>query len=149
MWCPKCKSEYAKGIYKCKECDTDLVNNLPEENHEIDEPLAIIRNYIYLLDAQIAKSRLESEGVESSLVDENTISTNWLWSNALGGYKLQVKESEAEKADEILKHIPDTADGETAEKESIIGETHCPKCNSTNTHYERFSKKLVIFSWIF
>lgn len=30
-WCPKCKTEYRKGIRRCSDCDTELVDTLPEE----------------------------------------------------------------------------------------------------------------------
>ena len=31
MWCPQCKAEYIHGVFRCPECDVDLVERLPEE----------------------------------------------------------------------------------------------------------------------
>ena len=31
MFCPKCKSEYKRGIIKCPECGVDLVDELLKE----------------------------------------------------------------------------------------------------------------------
>ena len=30
-WCPKCKTEYQEGIKRCADCDTELVDELPQE----------------------------------------------------------------------------------------------------------------------
>lgn len=39
-----------------------------------------------------------------------TIGINWLYSNALGGVKLQVMEADAEKARDILQNQMDSSD---------------------------------------
>jgi len=31
MFCPKCKTEYREGFYKCADCNVDLVFELPKE----------------------------------------------------------------------------------------------------------------------
>ena len=31
MFCPKCKSEYREGFYKCTDCGVDLVSKPPPE----------------------------------------------------------------------------------------------------------------------
>jgi hypothetical protein len=54
-------------------------------------------------DAAIIKGRLESEGIECFLKDELTVQVDNFYSNALGGVKLQVKESDSAKAIKILK----------------------------------------------
>jgi len=51
----------------------------------------------------MAKSILDSAGIESFLADENVISMNWLWSNALGGVKLQVRKTDVAVASELLE----------------------------------------------
>ena len=33
-YCPKCRGEYREGYTRCKECDADLVEQLPEEREE-------------------------------------------------------------------------------------------------------------------
>jgi hypothetical protein len=51
----------------------------------------------------IARGKLQSEGIECFVKDELTIQVNPFYSNAIGGAKLQVRESDIEKAVEILK----------------------------------------------
>lgn len=38
-WCPKCKNEYVEGITVCPDCDTELVDELPEE---VDESMPAV-----------------------------------------------------------------------------------------------------------
>jgi len=53
-------------------------------------------------DAHIAKGRLEAEGLSPTLGDNHLVQTDWLYSAALGGIKLQVPEAEAERARSLL-----------------------------------------------
>jgi hypothetical protein len=61
-----------------------------------------LRQFLTVQEAVIAKSILDSAGIESFLADENVISMNWLWSNALGGVKLQVRKTDAAIASDSL-----------------------------------------------
>ena len=37
MFCPKCRTEYRPGIAVCADCGSELVEELPEENEELEE----------------------------------------------------------------------------------------------------------------
>lgn len=52
--------------------------------------------------AHIALGRLAAEGIEATLADQHLVQTDWLYSLAVGGIKLQVAASEAERARQIL-----------------------------------------------
>ena len=54
-------------------------------------------------DAHFAKGLLESEGIETIIRDELTAQVNNFYSNAIGGVKLDVKESDLITATSILK----------------------------------------------
>lgn len=64
--------------------------------------LVTIAVYDMLPDAQIALGRLAAEGVEAALADQHLVQTDWLYSLAVGGIKLQVAESDEARAKEIL-----------------------------------------------
>ena len=64
-----------------------------------------ITSSTYPADIQILKGKLESEGIPVFLRDENTINTDPLISDAIGGVKLQVYESDREKAIAIYKQL--------------------------------------------
>lgn len=68
--------------------------------------LAKIREFTFVPDALVAKSILDSAGIKCFLSDETTIRMDWLWSNALGGVKLWVREEDAETAAALLKQEP-------------------------------------------
>jgi predicted RNA-binding Zn-ribbon protein involved in translation (DUF1610 family) len=82
-------------------------------------PLQYFTNYI---DANILLGRMEEEGISCWLKDENTVTINPLWAQAVGGIKLMVAEAQAERAREILEDI-----------RSVKGKQNaCPKCGSEN-----------------
>jgi hypothetical protein len=72
--------------------------------HEVELPsIVTLRQFLTVQEAVMAKSVLDSAGIESFLADENVISMNWPWSNALGGVKLQVRKTEVAVASELLE----------------------------------------------
>jgi predicted RNA-binding Zn-ribbon protein involved in translation (DUF1610 family) len=84
----------------------------------------IIANYQYTSEAYLFKGKLESEGVEVFLQNENTINTDPLLSNALGGVKLFVKSEDVMKAKQILDAIPEYSLDDAGELLS------CPNCGA-------------------
>lgn len=67
-------------------------------------PVQIFTNYI---DAHILLGRLESENIVCYLMDENTVTINPIWTQAIGGIKLMVHESQVERAVELIKELSD------------------------------------------
>jgi DNA-directed RNA polymerase subunit RPC12/RpoP len=66
--------------------------------------------------------RLEEDGFNCWLKDENTVTIDPILTNAVGGIKLMVAETDAQKAFELLKQLQWEHKATTA----------CPKCNSHN-----------------
>jgi len=62
-------------------------------------PVAVFSNYV---EAHIILGKLESENIRAWLKDENTITVNPLWTQALGGIKLMVHTAQIDRAKEIL-----------------------------------------------
>ena len=83
------------------------------------------------IEAHIAKGRLETEGINTFIANENHIWANWMYSQALGGVKILVLEPDAEKALEIIKkHINGEFEAELKEEFSDLKSNVCPKCGS-------------------
>ncbi len=66
--------------------------------------MVTIATFDFLPQAEIARGRLQAEGIHSHLADQNLVQTDWLYSIAVGGIKLQVADEHAEQALAILKH---------------------------------------------
>ena len=67
---------------------------------------------------------MESEGIEVYISDNNIVDSNPLYSNAVGGIKLFVKEEDLEKAQLILSEVSKYS---IDENNLLI---KCPKCNA-------------------
>ena len=104
------------------------------------ENLVTIGRYSTPYEAGMVKSQLESAGIPAFIADEYTVGVNWLYSNALGGVKVQVPESLASEAQQIL--APETEPSATCEPDA---ET-CPKCRSKNTE-DFLDKRSTFLTW--
>lgn len=82
----------------------------------------LIGRYQYTSEALIYKGKLESEGIEVVVRDNNTVDANPLYSNAIGGVKLFVNSVDGEKAHSILSQISEFSVDENNEL------MKCPKC---------------------
>jgi Zn finger protein HypA/HybF involved in hydrogenase expression len=67
------------------------------------EKFITVLTFTFASEVAIIRGRLESEGITCFVQDELTVQVNPLYSNAIGGVKLQVKESDLNQAIEILK----------------------------------------------
>jgi len=74
------------------------------------------------MDAHLLMTRLESEEIECWLQDENTVTINPIWTNAVGGIKLLVKKDDFARASGIFREI------ENNRREAI----ECPRCKGHN-----------------
>ena len=81
-----------------------------------------IYSYDNYVSAHIAMGRLEEDNIKCWLKDENTVTIDPILTNAIGGIKLMVASSQAERAVSILRKL------ENAHKALHP----CPKCNSLN-----------------
>lgn len=71
-------------------------------------------------EAQVIKGRLEAEGIKSFLVDNHTIDTDPLVSNAIGGVKLRVRKEDEARAMQILESINNYSVDDEARKSSVL-----------------------------
>jgi hypothetical protein len=61
-----------------------------------------IRSYDNYIPAHIAMGRLKEEFINCYLLNENSVTIDPFLSNAIGGIKLMVAETQAERAREVL-----------------------------------------------
>jgi hypothetical protein len=65
--------------------------------------MVTVATFDFLPNAEIAKGRLLAEGIRCRLADQHLVQTDWLYSIAVGGIKLQVDASDVDQAQTILE----------------------------------------------
>ena len=65
--------------------------------------LVTIATFSFPAEAEAFRLLLEEEGIRTYIADDNVAGTNWLYSNAVGGTKIQVATSDADRANEIIR----------------------------------------------
>ncbi len=96
-------------------------------------PLNSYNNYI---DAHIAKGVLEEQNIRCWLKDEYTVTIDPILTNAVGGIKVMVAKSDAQRAWEILTQL------KKEQKKAVI----CPSCGSNNIELVSTPRKPI--NWI-
>ena len=97
MYCPSCRAEFREGFFRCEDCDTVLVENLPEEK--------AAPGYVHLAtvftEGEIAliKARLTTAGIDYYFHGEEA---HRLAPLPLGA-RLMVRRDAAAEAEAILK----------------------------------------------
>ncbi|MFZ4778192.1 MAG: DUF2007 domain-containing protein [Terrimicrobiaceae bacterium] len=89
-------------------------------------------------EAHMLRLRLEAGGVPAYIQDENMVQTDWLYSNAIGGVRVQIADEDVDRAKEILQDP-----GIEAEP---VGMPACPECSSTNTAPDELPRRLSFLS---
>ena len=93
--------------------------------------LSIVGRFLYLHEADLAKALLNSEGIESWLLDENQIRHRWHLGGALGGIKLAVAPESAERALDLLAQDFSEALQDIPEQSlPAHAEEICPRCGA-------------------
>lgn len=64
----------------------------------------VVAKYSFPHEANIAKMHLEGAGISAFIADEHTVNMQWLYSDAMGGVRLFVSESDVEMALEVLNN---------------------------------------------
>ena len=106
------------------------------------DAVVTLRRYYTLDEACIARGFLESEGVRACVQDENLVRMFWLYTNAIGGLRLQVGQKDLERASAILE--AGTAPVEPTE----MGAEHCPDCDGFGTSRIVRGRRIAFLSWL-
>jgi len=91
----------------------------------------IAQVYSNYIDANIIMGRLQEEGINCWLKDENTVTIDPILTNAVGGIKLMVAESQADRAFELLREF-------RSELHAVL---KCPRCGSANVEFVTTPRK--------
>ncbi len=64
--------------------------------------MKMLASFSQPMDAYLLRARLEGSGITAYVRDENLITLDWLYSNAVGGVKVDVADEDYERARELL-----------------------------------------------
>lgn len=95
------------------------------------EKLVTLTTFSSPVEAQMAKNLLEAHGIVAYLADEETVGMYWLLGNAIGGVKLQVADSDLERAADTLE-TRGQRNAPVPEPEETFSEARtCPACRKS------------------
>lgn len=89
------------------------------------------------VEAHLAKTKLESEGIPCFVTDEHLVQVNWLYSNAIGGVKLKVPSPYLQRARDILRPRPRLVVVASDNADIPDDELICPRCRSFDVYRRR------------
>lgn len=111
--------------------------------------LITIATFSFPHEAHLAKSRLEAMGIPSFIADEHTINMDWLFSNAMGGVRLQVPREFAAQAHEALSEPIEIEPIPELEEEPVPAAPTCPSCGGALGEPFPEGKGPAVLTWLF
>ncbi len=99
----------------------------------------ILAVFEYSTEAQLMVSKLNSENIRTMLMDEKTIDTDPLISQAIGGVKLLVHNDDFDNAVAIYNEI------RVYRKDDNDNAIHCHNCNSTRILTAPPNRKKILY----
>jgi hypothetical protein len=106
--------------------------------------LQTVAHFDFPYQAHIARAQLQAEGIDAWVADEFTIGMQWLYSNALGGVRLQVEPRQLLRAQEILAQDR----SQDVEAEQGCDPLVCPCCGSERTRYQAVGRRLAFLVFV-
>ena len=119
MFCPNCKAEYRQGYTVCAECQTPLVDKLPESEEQAEaepglEPVTVLETGDPA-DLMVAKSLLEDAGIE--FFPRGELVQDMFGAGRLGGFntlagpvEIQVRPEDADEARRLLARLDEPSE---------------------------------------
>jgi hypothetical protein len=90
-------------------------------------------------EAHLFRTRLEAAGIPAYVQDEHLIQMDWLYSNAVGGVRVQIADEDLDAAREFLANdSPQTA----PDAVDVV----CPKCGSHDTAPGELRRRISFLS---
>ena len=99
----------------------------------------ILDTFEYSTEANVMKAKLDSEEIRTMLMDEKTIDSDPLISQAIGGVKLLIHKEDKEKAVEVYDQIREYA------KDEKGNPYRCGSCGSTRILVAPLQRKNLFF----
>jgi hypothetical protein len=90
-------------------------------------------------EAHLFRTRLEAAGIPAFVQDEHIVQMDWLYSNAIGGVRVQIADQDIEAAREFL--------GADTEQQPVdAAEAICPVCSSPQIESYEFPRRVAFLT---
>jgi hypothetical protein len=110
------------------------------------ESMVTVGAYANPWEAQLARTCLEAEGIDSVVADEHLAR---IWCAAtVGGIKLRVREEDAAHASELLRNLRPIPEIYLVTESDLPLPQRCPSCKSDNLSLERWSVLGLLGAWL-
>lgn len=110
------------------------------------ESMVTVGAYANPWEAQLARTCLEAEGIDSVVADEHLAR---IWCAAtVGGIKLRVREEDAPHAAELLRNLRPIPEIYLVTEADVPLPHRCPSCKSDNLTLERWSVLGLLGAWL-
>lgn len=106
--------------------------------------LATVAVVSTVFEADLLRSRLQGEGISAYIANKNLVGMNWLYSNAVGGVRIEVEYHNEQAAREIIALLQAQ---EFALDASDDDWGCCPDCGSNRIEFIP-DKRSMAFSWL-
>ena len=93
------------------------------------------------MEAHVIKTKLESENIPCFVADGNIVQINPLYTNAVGGVRVQVRRQDMERARQVLQLAEN--EGTPIPKPFV-----CPRCRSTETTFSKIPGFLTVIGFL-
>ena len=106
--------------------------------------LTTVASVSTIFEADLLRARLEGEGIRAFIANENLIGMNWLYSNAVGGVRIEVELHNEQAAREVIALVR-SKEFELEPSGDDWG--RCPECGSNRIEFIQ-DKRSMAFSWL-
>ena len=101
-------------------------------------PFVPVRSYSDSIQANLARSVLESADIPTTLWDEHIVNTDWFYNGVVGGVKLLVPADRKAEAHALLAEVT-----ESPKSGGRLTGYRCPECDATEVKLAGFGRRLA------
>ena len=99
--------------------------------------------------AWIFCNRLREAGIDAFVVDEHFVNVHWIYSNAVGGVKVQIPSDRMTDYDALMAERDEQPEApRRIRMDDDNAGMLCPKCGSDEIFIQRWSKQFFAFVWL-
>lgn len=123
-WCPKCKTEYKKGIDKCSDCGTILVASL-KESEEFDKSKML--NFLYGPEEHV-------DTIRKYLTNQGKLKAYSIYNEKKDIYELFIKPEDQERAVSLVNQFMNQVNAQNVSSEEKVEKTKARQLPDNKTY---------------